>query len=149
MDVDDSQGFWGFNAGGYAIGSDNASTGNIGNAIADTGTTLLYVPSSVATAYYKQIDGASYDSSQGGYTFPSSSDVPDFTVTIGGTAFTVPGSYIKYAPVSSGGSTYFGGLQPNTGIGLTIFGDIFLKSVFAVFDASQSSPRLGFAAKPT
>jgi Eukaryotic aspartyl protease len=40
----------------------------------------------------------------------------------------------------------FGGLQSNTGIGLSIYGDIFIKSQFVVFDGS-ASPRLGVAPK--
>jgi len=94
-------------------------------------------------AYYGSIQGASYDSTQGGYTVPCSAKLPDFGVSIGGKTFTVPGSYINYAPVSA--STCFGGIQANTGIGFTIFGDIFLKSVYAIFDQTQSAPRLGFA----
>jgi aspergillopepsin I len=56
-------------------------------------------------------------------------------------------SYINYAPVDNTGSQCFGGIQSNTGIGFTILGDIFLKSVFVVFDESQNTPRLGFAAQ--
>jgi aspergillopepsin I len=66
-------------------------------------------------------------------------------VKIGSQTFTIPGSYINYAPVDSSGTTCFGGIQRNTGIGFTIFGDVFLKAVFAVFDVSTGSPRLGLA----
>ena len=138
-------GFWQFTAGGYSVGTSTTTSGSIGTAIADTGTTLLYLPSAVVTAYYKQVSGATYNSQQGGYTFKCSATLPNFNVAIGGATYTVPGSYINYTPIDSAGTTCFGGIQANTGIGFSIFGDIFLKSVFAVFDETQSSPRIGFA----
>ena len=57
-----------------------------------------------------------------------------------------PGSYINYAPVVSGSSTCFGGIQSNSGIGFSVFGAVFVKSQFVVFKG-LSSPQLGFAAK--
>ncbi|EME47325.1 hypothetical protein DOTSEDRAFT_69301 [Dothistroma septosporum NZE10] len=144
--VSTSNGFWEFNAGGYSIGDDDSASGDsIGDAIADTGTTLLYLPDDVTTDYYNNVDGAQYDQSQGGYTMPCNTEVPSFNVEIGSQTFVVPGDYINYAPIDQSGETCFGGIQSNSGIGFTIFGDIFLKSVFVVFDQTQSSPRLGFA----
>lgn len=142
--VNTAQGFWQFTAGAYSIGT-GAATGSVGTSIADTGTTLLYLPSTIVSAYYKQVASAVVDNQQGGYVFDCDATLPNFSVVIGGKTFVVPGSYINYAPVSD--SQCFGGIQSNTGIGFTIFGDIFLKSVFAVFDETQSTPRLGFAAK--
>jgi aspergillopepsin I len=82
-DVDDSQGFWTFTADGYAIGDAQGSSGSL-TGIADTGTTLVLIDDSVVSEYYAQIDGAKNDSSQGGYIFPCSATLPDFSLTIGG-----------------------------------------------------------------
>jgi aspergillopepsin I len=49
---------------------------------------------------------------------------------------------MNYAVAS--GSTCFGGIQSNSGIGFSIFGDIFLKSQYVVFDQTTGSPRIGF-----
>lgn len=143
--VDSSAGFWGFTADGYSIGSGNSTSGSIGSAIADTGTTLLYIPAAAAKAYYAQVAGAKMNINQGGYTVPCKATLPPFNVEIGGTVFSVPGDLINYAPINKKGKQCFGGIQPNTGIGFSIFGDIFLKSVYAIFDETQSTPRLGFA----
>lgn len=143
--VNSGQGFWQFSAGGYSVGSATTTTGSIGTAIADTGTTLLLIPNAAVKAYYAKVSGASYSSSEGGYVFPCSATLPNFNVAIGGKTFVIPGSYINFAPTS--GSTCYGGIQSNDGIGMSIFGDIFLKSVYAIFDQTQSTPRLGFAAQ--
>jgi aspergillopepsin I len=71
--------------------------------------------------------------------------LPDFTVTINGYNAVVPGKLINYAQVTTGSSTCYGGIQSNSGIGFSIFGDIFLKSQYVVFDSQ--GPRLGFAAQ--
>ncbi|EFX03838.1 aspartic proteinase [Grosmannia clavigera kw1407] len=140
-DVDNAKGFWGFTADGYKIGN-AAKKGTSISGIADTGTTLLLLPDAVVDAYYAGVSGASYDSSQGGYTFPSSATLPAFTYYVEGVAFTVPASYIKYAAIDS--STYFGGIQSDSSIGFSIFGDVALKAAFVIFDAT---PKLGFAPK--
>jgi aspergillopepsin I len=51
---------------------------------------------------------------------------------------------MNYAPLSEGSTTCFGGLQSDAGVGFSIFGDIFLKSQYVVFDQSTGSPRIGF-----
>jgi aspergillopepsin I len=69
-------------ADGFAIGNKQSNTPQQG--IADTGTTLLMLDSSVVTAYYKQVKGAKNDPQQGGYTFPCSATLPDFSLIIEG-----------------------------------------------------------------
>jgi len=138
--VNTANGWWQFTATGYAVGSSGAvSTSYSG--IADTGTTLMYLPSAIVQAYYAKVPGAAYNSGAGGWLFPCNSVMPNFSIVVGGQLRTVPGSYINWAPYTS--TQCFGGMQENTGIGFTIFGDVFLKSQFVVFDST--GPRIGFA----
>ena len=146
-DVDNSQGFWGFTSSGYTVGSGSAVSESIA-AIADTGTSLLLLPDDVVSAYYDEVSGSSNSESDGGYIFDCSTTLPDLTLTIEGYDAVVPGSYLNYAPNSDGSSTCFGGLQSSSGVGQSIFGDVFLKSQFVVFSDASSGPQLGFAPKP-
>lgn len=143
--VNTRQGFWTFTATSYRIGS-GAAGGSI-TGIADTGTTLALFPAAVAKAYYAKVSGATYNSAQGGYVFSCSATLPDFTFTVGGGEITIPGEYINYAPLTTGGKTCFGGIQGNAGIGEVIFGDVALKSAFVVFENSGTTARIGWATK--
>lgn len=110
----------------------------------DTGTTLLYLPVDVVTAYYTQIVGAFFDAEYAAWLFPCTSVVPDFTFGIGAYRGVVPGKYIIYEPL--GDDLCYGGIQITPEPGLSIFGDILLKAQFVVFD--HAIPRVGFANKP-
>jgi len=143
--VDSSQGFWGFTVNGANAGDTVTSTTKI-SAIADTGTSLLLLDDATVSAYYQNIPGSSNSATYGGYVFSCSTTLPDFSVKIGSTTFTVPGSYINYAPVTTGTNAMcYGGIQSNSGLGFSIFGDIFLKNFFVVFSQVGSSPQIGFA----
>ena len=54
-----------------------------------------------------------------------------------------PGKHIKMSPVDDSSSMCFGGIQSTSGMEFSIFGDVFLKNQYVVFDAE--GPRLGFA----
>jgi aspergillopepsin I len=71
-----------FTADAYSIGTTKSSGSVTG--IADTGTSLLLVDDSVVSAYYAKVKGAKNDSTQGGYTFPCSATLPDFSLIISG-----------------------------------------------------------------
>lgn len=142
--VDTSSGFWQFTTGGYAVG-DSAIVKSPYSAIADTGTTLMLLPDAIVADYYSQVTGSKNDDTYGGWTFPCSANLPNFTARIGGKSFVVPGNYMNYAQVTE--KRCYGGIQSDAGIGFSIFGDIFLKSQFVVFNMERANPRIGFAAQ--
>lgn len=99
----------------------------------------------MAVAYYKSVDTASYDKTQGGYVFPCDADLPDFSFGVGENTIVVPGSFINYSPIDKTNSSCYGGIQGDSSIGFAIFGDIALKAAFVVFDGENE--QLGFATK--
>lgn len=147
--VDNSQGFWMFTPQSYAVGTGATVTPGASamTGIVDTGTTLLYVSTSIVKAYYAKVSGAKNSANAGGWIFPCSATLPAFTLVVGGYKAVVPGTYLSFAP--NGDGTCFGGLQDGSGIGFNIYGDIFIKSQFIVFDKGMTSagPRVGFAAQ--
>lgn len=127
--------------------------------IADTGTSLILLARGLVAAYYANVPSARSNESLGGiWTFPcNSTALPDLQVGFGGGtggaddgaawAVTVPGRYINYTVLLDDAATCMGGVQsmgasaPPFGI----LGDIFLKTVYAVFDVKGA--RVGFAEK--
>ncbi|KAK1829853.1 putative endothiapepsin precursor protein [Podospora conica] len=152
--VNTTEGFWQFETSHFSIGSNTTLLPSPHAAIADTGTTLLMVPRDVVDAYYAQAGpSALYDDQVGGYVFAcnASAALPDLTLHIGGYAAVVPGAVMNYAPVTGlermpEGTMCYGGLQSSDGFPFAIYGDIFFKAQWTVFDAGES--RIGFASKP-
>ncbi|RFU80046.1 eukaryotic aspartyl protease [Trichoderma arundinaceum] len=144
-DVDNSQGFWMFPSTSTSInGKAISQSGN--TAIADTGTTLALVSDEVCDALYKAIPGATYDDSQQGYVFPMSTDVsslPEFKVSVGDAQFVIQPEDLAFAPADD--NNWYGGVQSRGSNPFDILGDVFLKSVYAIFD--QGNQRFGAVPK--
>lgn len=147
-----SAGFWQFTSQGFKVGDSAVTNAATHQAIADTGTTLMLVPSDIAAAYYAQIPGAvNAVQTAGGYVFPCSATLPNYTALIGPYQAVIPGEFINFAPVDGNtfadATTCFGGIQAvPAGFPFAIYGDVFLKSQFVVFHGGDT--QLGLAPKP-
>ncbi|KAI0973403.1 aspartic peptidase domain-containing protein [Xylaria arbuscula] len=142
--INNTQGFWQFTSDQFAVNGAAAQTSVAGNqAIADTGTTLLLADPAVATAYYAQVDGAVNDQQQGGFTIPCDATLPDLQLAVGTAMATVKGADLNFEPIDATNTTCFGGLQAGDSGGLQVYGDIFFKSNFIVFNGGNNT--LGFA----
>ncbi|KAL2017717.1 hypothetical protein VTK56DRAFT_1742 [Thermocarpiscus australiensis] len=160
VDVDNTDGFWKFQATGFSIGDSSGNSTRNGtanmfvplahSAIADTGTTLLMLPSALTQAYYLQVQGARTSAELGGWVFPCNTTLPDLTLHIGTYKAVVPGELIQFAPADTdsleNATVCYGGIQSSAGLPFAIYGDVFFKAQFTVFDAGEM--RLGFAPKP-
>ncbi|KAK9489411.1 Penicillopepsin-1 [Lipomyces doorenjongii] len=144
VSVDSSGGYWAFTISGYSIGGGSKIAHSLAG-IADTGTTLLFIDNAILLNYWNKVKGAGYSSQYGGYIFPCKSALPDFSIYLNGQKRTMPGSYANFAPLNDGTGFCFGGIQSNDGIGFSVFGDVFLKSQYIVFDFN--GPRLGWGQK--
>jgi Eukaryotic aspartyl protease len=69
----------------------------------DTGTTLILMSDATVDNYYGAVSGASFDDSQGGYTFPCSADLPTLSFIIGSNYATIPSSLMNFAPTDPSG----------------------------------------------
>jgi aspergillopepsin I len=142
-DVKANKGYWDFNPTGFAIGNGKVSKASF-EAIADTGSSLWYLPTSIADKYWAQVKGSSYNTAQSGYVFPCNSKLPDMTVIVSGKPVTVPGINMNYQNISP--TMCMGGINRNFGMPFSIFGDAFLKALFVVYEAPiGGQARLGFA----
>ncbi|KAE9371343.1 acid protease [Stipitochalara longipes BDJ] len=137
--VNTTNGFWQFSSTKFQVGTGAAMTVAGGQAIADTGTTLMLANAAVVNAYYSQVTGAVNNQTVGGVTFPCNAQLPDLQVDVGGNYMAlVRGDDINFAPVDNAGTTCFGGLQAIAS-DLQIYGDIMFKSQFVAFNGGNNT----------
>ncbi|KAJ6260052.1 hypothetical protein Dda_5698 [Drechslerella dactyloides] len=135
--VSTGNGWWEFPSKYYKVGNTNYTLPATSTAIADTGTSLLLVSSAATKAYYSTISGAQANSQVGGYIVPCAApNLPSFYFNIGPNVASVSGKNIIYGSslgTLNGVSYCFGAIQPISG-NQFIYGDVFFKQNFAVFD---------------
>jgi hypothetical protein len=77
-----------------------------------------------------------------GWVFPTSTDLtslPAVKLAIGDTLFTINPEELPFQDLGDG--TYYGGIQSRGDQTFDIYGDVFLRSVYAIFD--QGNTRFG------
>ncbi|KAI3326706.1 eukaryotic aspartyl protease [Xylariaceae sp. AK1471] len=145
-DIDNSNGFWAFSSESVSINGESIPTSH-NTAIADTGTTLTLMSDAVVGALYAQIPGATYDWSNQGYIFPITAtldDLPEFKVAVGKKEFLMQKEDLAFAPTDDG-KNWYGGVQSRGSLPFNIYGDTFLRSVYAIWD--QGNNRFGVVPK--
>lgn len=149
--------FYSIKIGGYAYSSSASTQFNIFSTsnprkatvvqnqtttIVDSGTSLIYVPDSVAAGVAASFRPPAYqDPDTGAYFVNCSAKAPVFGVVIGGKIF-----YVNPLDLSTHyiNQTCLVSVQPNGG-GLSILGDAWMKNVISVFDIGAQTMR--FAAR--
>ncbi|CEJ80023.1 Putative Eukaryotic aspartyl protease [[Torrubiella] hemipterigena] len=137
--INNKKGFWQFSSESFAVdGGQQQAGAQGGQAIADTGTTLLLADPTIVQGYYSKVQGAQNDKQSGGVTVPCDAQLPDLDLDIGGQYMArIKGSDLNFAPVSNG--RCFGGLQATQAGGLGVYGDILFKSQFVAFNGANNS----------
>ncbi|GAA5854115.1 hypothetical protein JCM8547_008234 [Rhodosporidiobolus lusitaniae] len=146
-----SKSYWSINSDGVSVDGSVVSGTKMLAAI-DTGTTLIYVPTSVAKALYAKLGGTPVSGSSGEYHVPCVSTFGTIGLSFGGTTYNVPleDIFLGYASASTTSECILGifgqDMYDAEGNAVAIVGNLFLKAVYSVFSYSQNgSPAVGFA----
>ncbi|KAG9017511.1 hypothetical protein FRB90_000984 [Tulasnella sp. 427] len=137
--------YWNIPSDGFSYNG-GPSTGSF-SAVIDSGTTLIYVPTAAAKALYAKIPGAKAAPSSigdGFYTYPCNAKLGPIELGFSGHQYAVNPSDFNLGAVSSGSSTCVAGIiGDDTGDGMAIIGDEFMKNWYSVFDYDKKA--VGFA----
>ncbi|KIJ41452.1 hypothetical protein M422DRAFT_172297 [Sphaerobolus stellatus SS14] len=137
-------GFW--QIGGAAIHTDQATPIKGFQTVIDSGTTIMYGPPDAVKRFYAEIPGATlFDSDNGIYSFPCSSD-PRVAFSWGGKKWDVTADNFNLGQTESGSSECVGAIAAeDIGLGSDVWllGDSFMKNVYTVFFFDRNA--VGFA----
>ncbi|KAH9946986.1 acid protease [Amylocystis lapponica] len=137
-------GFWQISNAKALVGKTVAVSGF--QTIIDSGTTIMYGPTSAVKTFYKSVPGSKlYDSSNGYYSFPCSS-IPSVAFNWGGKNWNVSAANFNLGTTTSGSSQCIGALAgQDLGLGTNVWllGDSFMKNQYTAFSFAQNA--VGFA----
>ncbi|KAJ7883900.1 aspartic peptidase domain-containing protein [Mycena olivaceomarginata] len=142
--------WWGVSVSKFAFGSTSLGT-TTASRIVDTGTTLLYVPTTIYTKFLST-SGGKLDNNSGLVKF-TTKPTSNFSFVVGGTTFSLtPTQYLvptaQYSNWGISGSGFYtyiadgGSEAPNTILGMT-----FLENFYSVYDVANNRVALAPASK--
>jgi len=140
--------YWQISVSSVTVSSSDNFCPNGCQMIADTGTTLIYGPSSIISSMMSKVFLSSYSRTYGRYKVPCFMIpfLPTITFTIGGTAFTLkPSQYVNvyFAPLPLCLTVLAPADFTFKGVSLWILGDGFLGNYYSVYDYGKK--QVGFA----
>ncbi|KAG0082882.1 Type I transmembrane sorting receptor [Podila epicladia] len=109
-----------------------------------TVTSLIQLDRQSVNTLYAAIPGANRISPTR-WSIPCN-QVSDFTITMGGVAFKIPGPSISQGPVSVGSTQCLSAIAGGEKKGQATLGTAFLENYYTVFNKANTPFRLGFAA---
>ncbi|KAJ7160975.1 acid protease [Mycena filopes] len=145
-DVDGTSGFWQIGSATAKVGSSTAVSDI--DTIIDSGTTLAYGPPAMVKTLYDKVPGSAlFDEQNGYYSFPCATP-PEIAFSWGGADWAISADSINLGTTEDGSDQCVGALAgQDIGLGSNVFllGDVFMSSVYTVFDFEDQGS-VGFAA---
>ncbi|KAM0338866.1 hypothetical protein ACHAPU_011148 [Fusarium lateritium] len=137
--------YWGISIASFTYGSTTLASSSTG--IVDTGTTLIYIPTSAYNKFLSAAGGKT-DSSTGLAVF-TTKPTANFGIKFGSTTYTLtPAQYLvptaQYSNFGLTSGKYYSWVSDGGSSGVnTIIGQKFLETYYSVYDTTNS--RIGFA----
>ncbi|RKO88808.1 aspartic peptidase domain-containing protein, partial [Blyttiomyces helicus] len=132
-------GYWQFSVsqGGFSAGSSTGQFGAITSAIADTGTSLIQLPTPMAQSIWTAINATPIPSQAGSASIDCNAQSPDVVFTFSNTPYAIPAS--AYILPNGDGTClcgFTGGSDPTSQdpSPVAIFGDVFLRVWYSHYD---------------
>jgi hypothetical protein len=142
--VHNSRGRWEVQSNRLELNGAEIQFATVNSAVVDSGTTLLLLDDQTVEVIYGSIPGSKLCPNQGGYTFPADAQLPRISLYVGEHKLELHPETLKYGSPREDGHI-FGAIQSAGDLGHAVFGDVFLKNAYVVFD--QGKQRLGVAQK--
>lgn len=144
--VDISQGFWEFDSTFAIINGKTIQRPKGNTAFADTGTTLILLGDDILPTIYAPLNGV-YDPTVPGWIFPSDTPVsqaPLIVLPAGDIQITLDPLDIAAGAVND--SYIFGSIQPKGDAPAEVYGDFWLRNVYAIWNFGTTAQDFTFGA---